>query len=82
MLSCEDSTRLMSEGLDERLSPWQRFGLRFHVMMCGACRRYGRQIKGIEHLLRTRQATPTDAQARSLRLSAARREEIKRSLRS
>ena len=84
MLSCADATQRMSEGLDRHL-PWRaRTGLRFHVMMCSACRRYRRQILGIEALLRRR---PKDASSEDsgtdggpFGLSPTKREEIKRSL--
>ena len=35
MLNCKETTRFISEGLDHRLSLWQRINLRLHVMMCG-----------------------------------------------
>ena len=78
MLSCSDATQRMSEGLDRRL-PWKaRMALRLHVMMCSACRRYRRQVLGIEALLRRRPRAASGEETRGL--SAAKREEIKRSL--
>ncbi|MDZ4783284.1 MAG: zf-HC2 domain-containing protein [Planctomycetia bacterium] len=44
MLSCKQATQLISEALDRKLSLGQRVGLRFHVMMCSACRAYRRQL--------------------------------------
>jgi hypothetical protein len=52
MLNCKETTRLLSEGLDRRLSLWQRMNLGLHVLMCGACSAYRRQIIGLNQLLR------------------------------
>jgi len=76
----------MSESLDRQL-PWKaRMGLRFHVMMCSACRRYRRQILGIEALLRRRPhgapGRESGTESGAFGLSPAKREEIKRSLES
>ena len=51
MLSCKEITQLISEGLDRRLSFWQRVGLRLHLMMCGACTAYRRQITALNKLV-------------------------------
>jgi len=81
----------MSEGLDHHLTWPARMSLRMHVLMCGACRRYGRQIRGVEKLLKEYDTwKETDGRALQdekkvpgpLRLSQGRREKIKRSLRS
>lgn len=50
MLSCREATRLLSEGLDRELPLRQRVSLRLHVMMCSACRAYGRQIEALSQL--------------------------------
>lgn len=44
MPSCEASTRLMSEARERPLSRGERLALRWHLMMCGACRRFERQL--------------------------------------
>ncbi len=54
MLSCKEITQLISEGLDRRLSFWQRVGLRLHLMMCGACAAYKRQVTTLNKLISTR----------------------------
>jgi len=91
MLNCADATRRMSEGLDHDLPFSARMSLRMHVLMCGACRRYGRQIRGVEKLLKEYDTwKETDGETlpdekkvpAPLRLSKGRRETIKRSLRS
>ncbi|KKM20060.1 hypothetical protein LCGC14_1649340 [marine sediment metagenome] len=51
MLSCRETTRLISDGLDRRLSFWQRLGLRLHLVMCGACAAYRRQVTALNKLV-------------------------------
>ena len=42
--SCREAARLQSEALDHEISIWSRLGLRFHLLLCKWCRRYGKQI--------------------------------------
>ena len=44
MISCKRATELLSQKMDQKLSLWQRFVLRFHLLMCSACRRFGVQM--------------------------------------
>ncbi|MEK6797903.1 MAG: zf-HC2 domain-containing protein [Planctomycetota bacterium] len=44
-LSCDESTRLVSESLDHPLPASERFAIRLHAMICRSCRRYARQIR-------------------------------------
>ena len=81
MLNCKDATRLISEGLDHRLSMWQRMNLRMHVMMCGACSAYKRQIEGLHRLFGLRrqrtEGIMSNMSSEAHRLSPAKREQIK-----
>lgn len=54
MLTCKETARLISEGLDRKLSLWQRVNLRLHLMMCGACAAYRRQVETLNHIVRRR----------------------------
>ena len=54
MLSCKEASRLASEGLDGKLSLAKRLALRMHLLLCAACRAYGRQVRAIEGLARRR----------------------------
>ncbi|MBU0752864.1 MAG: zf-HC2 domain-containing protein [Gammaproteobacteria bacterium] len=38
MLSCKDATKLISQGLDRRLSLVERMGLHLHLLICHGCR--------------------------------------------
>ncbi len=51
MLSCKETARLISEGLDRDLSWRERISLRLHVIMCSVCRAYKRQIEGLNKLV-------------------------------
>ena len=38
MLSCKETTELISQGMDRRLSLPERMGLRLHLLVCRGCR--------------------------------------------
>jgi len=69
MLNCKETARLVSEGLDRKLSLWQRMNLWMHLAMCGACSAYRRQVETLNRIVRRRfgesaaDATATDAPA-------------------
>lgn len=44
MLSCKDTSALVSRSMDEALSWRQRLAVRLHLLMCGACRRFVGQM--------------------------------------
>jgi hypothetical protein len=44
MLSCKDTTRLMSEAMDRELSLRERFTLRMHLIMCSGCNSFKKQM--------------------------------------
>lgn len=44
MLSCKHSTELMSQEQDRPLKIGERFGLRFHLLICAGCRHFRRQM--------------------------------------
>lgn len=44
MLNCKQATELMSQNMDGDIGVMGRLGLRFHLMMCGGCRNFNRQI--------------------------------------
>ncbi len=80
MPTCRQVTRLQSDALDRRLSLPKRFGLRLHLLLCGWCRRYGKQIRFLrqaahEHPDELNEATPR-------RLSSEARERLKRTVRN
>jgi predicted anti-sigma-YlaC factor YlaD len=79
MLTCKDASHLVSHGQDRALSFRERWGLRFHLWMCGNCRRFERQIALMRRLLRqSDQRAETEAADQAL--SAEARERISRAL--
>jgi len=52
MLSCKDVTRLLSEAMDRSLPLGKRIGVRFHLLICAFCARYGRQLALIRETVR------------------------------
>ncbi len=47
MLSCEETSELLSRAQDERLSFTERMGVRIHLLMCSLCHRYEKQLRFI-----------------------------------
>jgi len=45
LLSCKETTRLISQGLDRELALGERVALRLHYAYCVGCRRAGRQME-------------------------------------
>lgn len=58
MLSCKESTQLISESLDRPLNWREQLALKFHLMICVGCRRFGRQQKLIRRALGLMRDTP------------------------
>jgi len=79
MLTCKDASHLVSHGQDRALSFRERWGLRFHLWMCGNCRRFERQIALMRRLLRqSDQRAETEVADQAL--SAEARERISQAL--
>lgn len=45
MLNCNQTTQLVSQSLDRRLTLSERFALQLHLMFCKFCKRFSQQIK-------------------------------------
>ena len=45
LLTCRETTRLVSQGLDRELEFGERVALRLHFAMCLGCRRASRQMQ-------------------------------------
>jgi len=52
LLSCRETTRLLSQGLDRELAFGERVALRVHFAICLGCRRAGRQMKFLRRAVR------------------------------
>jgi len=82
MLTCKEATRLISEGLDRRLSWPTRVGLKMHLLMCRHCSAYARQIRGLARLFHVRFAESWSNEGTGESLSPEARDKIKSTLRS
>jgi hypothetical protein len=52
MISCRETTRLVSQGLDRELAFGERVALRMHLVICLGCRRAGRQMAFLREAVR------------------------------
>ena len=52
MLTCKESTRLVSQGLDRELAFGERVALRLHLAICIGCRRAGPQMRLLRQAVR------------------------------
>ena len=52
VLSCKETTRLVSQGLDRELAFGERVALRLHLAICLGCRRAGSQMRLLRKAVR------------------------------
>jgi predicted anti-sigma-YlaC factor YlaD len=52
MLSCKETTRLVSQGLDRELAFGERVALRMHLAICMGCRRTKAQMTLLRRAVR------------------------------
>lgn len=45
MLTCKETTELVSKEVDDGLSLKERLDMGLHIMMCGACRNYRSNVR-------------------------------------
>ena len=82
MIDCETAAKLISERLQHRLGLRRELALRFHVLICTACRHYGVQLRWLHERLhgetRIEPPAPLDATVRERiveRVQTAQRDE-------
>ncbi len=76
MLSCKDLVALSSDLLDARLSLRQRVSVRLHLAMCYRCRRFIRQMRLSQAVLRQLpQGQSAELDALATRLAELRRQQ-------
>lgn len=49
-MNCKQATRLLSDAQEYQLSLKDRAGLKFHVMMCSACRNFSTQMETLRDI--------------------------------
>lgn len=81
MITCKESTYLVSKKQQDKLSFLEKMQLQFHLIICSYCRRFANQIdfitKGIVRL-RSR----IEKQSTSISLSNEQKEKMKEALRN
>lgn len=78
MLDCKHASRLVSQSMDRRLSPAERVGLWFHLLLCDACSNFSRQV-GLLRMAARRMVRQTENDD-AIRLSEHARERISKKL--
>lgn len=76
MLTCKETSELISAQYDRHLGRWERVSMQLHLMMCRYCRVVARQIALIQKLVGAQGATDL-ASAGSTCLSAEARDRIR-----
>ncbi len=65
MLDCKHASRLVSQQQDRRLSLSEWVGLKFHLLLCDACRNFSRHLSLLHEALRRMvQRTENDGDVR------------------
>jgi len=62
MLTCRRASERLSRALDGKLAPGERLGLWAHLLLCGPCCRYRKQLRMLQEAARqdTNRSPPTD----------------------
>ena len=61
MISCDHASRLASKAMDSKLTLGEKISLRMHLLACGFCREFEKQLISIRSILQTRSGEiPTD----------------------
>ena len=53
LLSCKETARLLSQGLDRDLAFGERFALRVHLAICDGCRNVSAQFRFLRHAVQS-----------------------------
>jgi hypothetical protein len=81
MLSCRETSELVSKGLDAKLSLPERLGLALHLRMCAHCAAYRRQLVQLRQVLRRgMEEVPELTALRDFTLDGADRDRLVRAL--
>ena len=77
---CTDVVRLLSQSMDTKLPLMTRIRLRLHFVICGLCKRYGKQLEALRKFASSFPEHAEDSSSEKLSDSAKAR--IRRMLRS
>ena len=78
-MRCDESVELMSQAADEPLDFWDKLALRSHLLLCGPCSRFCRQLRFLRSAVRRMLSQAEDSGAA---LSADARTRILHALRN
>jgi predicted anti-sigma-YlaC factor YlaD len=78
--SCDETSRLISQALDESISPLQKLRIRMHLMFCKYCRSFMMQMAFIRSILKHQARDRKYAKPSEISLSDHARERIETSL--
>jgi hypothetical protein len=78
--TCPEVVRILSQGMDKKLSLGTRIKLRVHFLMCSFCERYMKQLKYMRRV--SREFPEKIGEASNATLPADAKERIKSALRS
>lgn len=77
MMSCAEAARLMSDRMNRPVGRRKLMFLQFHLLICGGCRQYRKQLTLIRHWLRSdRLNTVEHSSQEAVRLDAGARTRI------
>ncbi len=82
MLSCKEVSRLLSESQDHKLTSWQAVQIWMHLLMCGLCRQFRRQIRFINQAISRYRILEKQLDIESACLSEDARHRFEQSIRS
>ncbi len=80
MLTCKDSSKLMSQSFDRGLSLTEKIGIRFHLLICTACQRVHQQLAFIHKASKRLATEPMDIPSTQSGLSPEAQERILKEL--
>jgi len=81
MPTCEEVTRLKSDSMDSGLTLREKFAVKFHLMFCQWCRKYGKQIDMIRQAIHKLKTTSDDPEYEpNIALNSESKDRLKRLL--
>ncbi|PJA25804.1 MAG: hypothetical protein COX57_01345 [Alphaproteobacteria bacterium CG_4_10_14_0_2_um_filter_63_37] len=60
MIDCRRASELVSQSWDRPLTRREKFGLRFHLLICAACRRFERQLALMNRVFKRGEECPPE----------------------
>jgi hypothetical protein len=53
MLNCKQASELLSQALDRNITLREKFSLRLHLLICGGCNNFSKQIQVMREACRS-----------------------------